>query len=314
MALAAIGAAVAGDALLVLGPWFPLALLGRAVVGLGSGAGFVAGLDLVRAGGGGHVWRGVYGGATMVGAGVALMVLPELTNATSWRAPYWTSLALALLAAVPTLAAGNLPRIGHASERVAGLRDLVPLGLLQAATFGIAVVAGNWAVPLLERHGAGAAVAGLAAGLILSAGIVTRPAGGMLTATRPRAVVLAGLLGVSVGALVLALPLPLGLQTLGALLFGLAAGLPFAVVFAAAQRLHPEAPGTAVGVVNGVSILLILVATPVAGLAFGLPGDGRLAFAGMAALAGSAVLLLRRAPLERDNPPSERAKERPPWP
>jgi len=127
-------------------------------------------------------------------------------------------------------------------------------------------------------------------------------------------VVLAGLLGVSVGALVLALPLPLGLQTLGALLFGLAAGLPFAVVFAAAQRLHPEAPGTAVGVVNGVSILLILVATPVAGLAFGLPGDGRLAFAGMAALAGSAVLLLRRAPLERDNPPSERAKERPPWP
>ena len=55
------------------------------------------------------------------------------------------------------------------------LGETVPLGVLQAATFGLAVVAGNWAVPLLERQGASSAAAGIAAGLILFAGIVTRP-------------------------------------------------------------------------------------------------------------------------------------------
>ncbi|HEY4621571.1 MAG TPA: MFS transporter, partial [Gaiellaceae bacterium] len=91
VALAAIAAAVAGNALLVADDVFSLALLGRAVVGLGSGAGFIAGLDLVRAGGGGRVLQGFYGGATMAGGGLALMIVPPLTDATGWRAPYWTA-------------------------------------------------------------------------------------------------------------------------------------------------------------------------------------------------------------------------------
>jgi MFS family permease len=53
VALIAIGAAVVGNAVLLLDAGFEVALLGRAVVGIGSGAAFVAGLDLVRAGGGG---------------------------------------------------------------------------------------------------------------------------------------------------------------------------------------------------------------------------------------------------------------------
>ena len=48
------------------------------VVGVGTGAGFVAGLDLVRAGGGRRRWQGAYGGATMAGGGLALMVVPQL--------------------------------------------------------------------------------------------------------------------------------------------------------------------------------------------------------------------------------------------
>ena len=116
VALLAIAAAVAGNALLLLDDGFELALLGRAVVGLGSGAGFVAGLDLVRAGGGGPIAQGLYGGATMAGGGLALMVVPPLTDATSWRAAYWSAAALALLATVPTLAAQGLPRIGHAGR------------------------------------------------------------------------------------------------------------------------------------------------------------------------------------------------------
>jgi len=96
---------------------------------------------------------------------------------------------------------------------------------------------------------------------------------------------------------VLALGGPLWLSTAAALVLGLGAGLPFAVVFAAAQRLRPDAPAAAMAAVNATAILAILVGTPLAGLAFDLPGDGRVAFAAIAALSAGSLVVLRRAPL-----------------
>jgi len=299
VALGSIAATLVGCGILLLGPWFGLALLGRAIVGLGSGAGFVAGLDLVRAGRGGPLLQGAYGGGTMLGGGLALMVVPPLTEAYGWRAAYWSAAVLALVSAVPVLAATGLFRVGYVATRVVRDPRLLPLGVLQAATFGLAVVAGNWAVPLLERQGASPETAGLAAGLILFAGIVTRPGGGWLAVrgARRRLVGIA-LAGVAAGCAALALGGPLWLSTAGAIVLGLGAGLPFAVVFAAAQRLRPDAPGAASATVNGAAILAILVGTPLAGLAFELPGDGRLAFAAMAVLAVAALGALRRARLD----------------
>jgi MFS family permease len=300
VALLAIAAAVVGNAVLLLDAGFELALVGRAIVGLGSGAAFVAGLDLVRAGGGRAALQGLYGGATMTGGGLALMVVPPLTDATSWRAPYWSAAILALVAVPPTLAARGLPRIGHAGVWVLRDRELLPLGLLQAATFGLAVVAGNWVVPLLERQGASSTAAGLAGGLILFVGIVTRPAGGVLAGrVSGRLLVAVALVGTSAGALLLAVGESLAVSAVGAFLLGLMAGLPFAVIFAAAQRLRPDAPGAAIALVNACAVLTILIGTPLAGLAFELPSDGRVAFAVIAALAGAALIPLRTAPIER---------------
>jgi MFS family permease len=299
VALLAIVGTLAGSALLLLDDSFALALVGRALVGAGSGAAFVAGIDLVRVGGGGPVLQGVYGGTTMVAGGLALMVVPPLTEATDWRAPYWTAAALALAAAVPVLLARNLPRVGHGGAAVVRDPRLLPLGVLQAATFGLAVIAGNWAVPLLERRGASAAGAGAAAGLILFAGIVTRPTGGWLAGRGGRKrVVAASLAGVALGSAVLALGGPLWVSGVGAAVLGLGAGLPFAVLFAATQRLRPDAPAAAISVVNGTAILLILIGTPLAGVAFDLPGDGAIAFAAIAALAAAALAALRSARLE----------------
>lgn len=298
VALAAVAATVLGCAILLADDSFGVALAGRAVVGLGSGAGFVAGLDLVRAGGGGPVLQGVYGGATMAGGGLALMVVPALTEETDWRAPYWSALLLALVAALPVLGVNGLSRVGHAGAGVVRDPRLLPLGVLQAASFGLAVVAGNWAVPLLEREGASAAAAGVAAGLVLFAGILTRPAGGWLAAQGAgRRVSVLGVAGVACGSAVLALGGPLWLSTAAALVLGLGAGLPFAVVFAAAQRLRPDAPAAAMAAVNATAILAILVGTPLAGLAFDLPGGGRVAFAAIAALSAGSLAVLRRAPL-----------------
>jgi MFS family permease len=277
---------------------FELALIGRAIVGIGSGAAFVAGLDLVRAGGGGAALQGLYGGATMAGGGLALMVVPPLTDATSWRAAYWSAALLALLAAIPTLMTSRLPRVGHAGEWVLRDRALLPIGALQAATFGLAVVAGNWVVPLLERQGATSTVAGLAGGLVLFVGIVTRPVGGLLAGrVSGRVLVAAALVGTSAGALLLALDGPLAISALGALVLGLMAGVPFAVIFAAAQRTRPDAPGAAIALVNACAILTILIGTPLAGLAFELPSDGRIAFIVIAVLAAAALVPLRAARL-----------------
>ena len=308
VALTAIAAAVAGNALLLASDEWWLAIAGRLIVGIGSGAGFVAGLDLVRAAGGGPILQGAYGGATMAGGGLALILVPPLAAATGWRAAYWTALALALAAAVPVLGAGRLPRVGHAGGTVLGDARLLPLGLLQAATFGLAVVAGVWVVPLLERQGTSPALAGLAGGTVLFAGILTRPWGGRLARGTRRARVVAGSLWcTALGALLLALGGPLPVSAAGALLLGLAAGVPFATIFAAAQRLRPDAPGAAVALVNGCAVLTILVGTPLAGVAFDLPGDGRVAFAAVALLVVLALPAVPRAGLDGARPRSSLA-------
>jgi MFS family permease len=298
IALVAIAAGVAGNGLLLVDGGFELALVARAVVGIGSGAAFVAGLDLVRAAGGGAGLQGLYGGATMAGGGLALMVVPALTDATSWRAAYWSAALLAVFAAIPTLMAGGLPRVGHAGSWIVRDARLLPIGALQAATFGLAVIAGNWVVPLLERAGASSSAAGLAGGMILFVGIATRPLGGVLAArVSGRRLAATGIVGTSAGAALLTVDGPLALSAVGTLVLGLTAGLPFAVIFAAAQRARPDAPAAAIALVNACAVFTILVGTPLAGLAFELPGDGRLAFAAIAVLAAGALLPFRRASL-----------------
>ena len=299
VALLACAFGAAGNALLLIDDEIALGIVGRLVVGLGSGAGFVAGLDLVRVGGGGPVLHGVYGGATMAGGGLALVIVPPLTEATGWRATYAAALVLAVAAAVPTVLVRGLCRVGHSTRGVLGDRRLLPLGVLQAATFGLAVVAGNWVVPLLERQDVSSAVAGAVGGLILLAGIVTRPLGGGAVHRRPagrHGLVVGSLAAVAAGSLLLAVGGPTWVSGLGALCLGLAAGLPFAPIFEAAQRLRPDAPGAAVGLVNACALSAVLVGTPLAGAAFALPGDGRIAFAAIAGLAAAVLPFARRLP------------------
>jgi len=299
VALAACGAGAVGNSILLLEPTVAVGVVGRLVVGVGSGAAFVAGLDLVRAGGGGSVLQGLYGGATMAGGGLALLVVPPLTEATTWRAPFTSGLLLALAAAALVLAVRTLPRVGRATRGVLRDASLLPLGALQVATFGLAVIAGAWIVPLLERDGAATAVAGALGSFVLLAGIVTRPLGGALARRRParrRALVGGSLIAIAAGALLLATGGPLWLSALGSLALGLAAGLPFAVIFEAAQRRRPDAPAAAIALVNGCAVLAILIGTPLVGLGFDLPGDGVAGFAAISLLALAGLPFVRRLP------------------
>jgi hypothetical protein len=55
--------------------------------------------------------------------------------------------------------------------------------------------------------------------------------------------------------------------------------------------VRPDAPGAAVGFVNMIAAVTILVGTPLLGLTFSLPGDGRIGFALVAALCLATVLV-----------------------
>ncbi len=302
--LAALAVVAAANGLALLDASFELGLAARVLMGVGSGAGFVAGIDLVRSGRGGPFWQGAYGGATMAAGGLALMIVPQLVGGLGWRAPYWTGLVLALLGALPVLAApptaAHLHHEEHATRPrgVIGDRRLWPLAAVQIATFGLSVVAGNWIVTLLEHEGHGRSISGVVGGLVLFAGVVTRPAGGLVVLRDRRnawRLVAVSLVTGSAGALVLAAAPPLWIAALAALAVGLAAGFPFAAVFDMTLRIRPDAPAAAVGLVNGAAVLVILVCTPLAGLTFSLPGDGRLAFLAIGLAWATALLAVGKA-------------------
>jgi MFS family permease len=299
--LAAAGACVAGNALALVAPVPALALVARACVGIGSGAGFVAGADLMRASRPSPVFQGLFGASTMAGGGLAIAIVPQLEDALGWRAPYWSGLAIAVVVGTVTLLAPAAPRHARRAAAIVADRRLLPLGAVHAASFGLSFVAANWIVTLLERHGAARRDAAVVGALVLLGGILTRPLGGLVLLRGPRAArttLALCLVTISVACLGLAAPLPLAALGAATAAVGVAAGLPFAILFATAQRLRPDAPAAALAFVNAWAILGILVGTPVAGVAFDLPGDGRLAFAAMAAVCAAALPMVGRIPFE----------------
>ncbi len=281
-----------------------LAIGTRALAGLGTALGFVAGIDYVRSHGGSPFAQGLYGGIALAAGGVALAVVPQLVGALEWRAAYWSALAVAV-AGFLALAFGPsdrhrskpAPSPTHAEdgsvERPSLLRDrrLYRLCLLYAASFGLSVILGNWVVTLLERGGDYSnARAGLVGSLILVAGVVSRPMGGWALRRYPdriRPILAASFACAAAGTLILTAAGPPAVSAIGALVLGLAAGIPFAASFSAAARVRPDAPAAAIAMVNMAANILIVAGTPLVGLSFSLPGDGRIGF-----LAATAIWLL----------------------
>jgi nitrate/nitrite transporter NarK len=289
----------------------------RALTGFGTGVSFIAGSAYVRAMGGSPAAQGLFGGVGLAGGGFALAVVPQVEGWLGWRAPYATALAVALLAIVLLgVAPRDKPRVRP--ERQEGLRAgvlldtrLYRLAVLYAASLGLSVTLGNWVVTLLDRHGGlGKGAAGAVGSLTLALGIVTRPLGGWILREHPeraRLAVGASLAGGAAGTLLLAVARPPELAALGAALVGVAAGIPFAPAFTGAAVMRPDSPAAAVGLVNGAASAVILAGTPLLGLSFGLPGDGR---AGFAVVAGLWIAALLALPTARELAVSSTAAQR----
>jgi MFS family permease len=308
LGIVALAVIIIGNIVALVVASFAVGLVGRLIAGIGTGVGFIAGSDYIRATVGSASAQGLYGAAGVGGGGLAIAVVPLTTPVLAWRASYVTALicALAVLLCLPLA-----PRDRRRGERLArsaraptadivGDRRLYPLAVAHTASFGLSVIIGNWAVSLLQHDGYGRRPAGAVAALTLLGGLVTRPLGGRaLRRWRQGA---AWLLGVSMvagagGTLLLLLNIPLSARIGGATLLGLAAGIPFAAAFTGAQLIRRDAPAAAIGFINSCATLLIALGTPLAGFTFALPGHGRAGFAAIAALWALACLAVRPSKL-----------------
>ena len=230
--------------------------------GVGTALGFVAGIDYVRAHGGIAVRAGALRRhLRSARAGVALAIVPQREDWLGWRAPFVTSLVVAggaavLLAARPEPTRRALRPERHADvPQVPGVparRRLYRLCVVYMASFGLSIVLGNWVVTLLTRAGGLREAAAGAVGSLILLGGRRQPAARRrrwpAATARGRGLILgASFVACAIGAAVLAIAGPLALSAAGALLVGLAAGIPFAACFAAAARIRPDAPAAAIG-------------------------------------------------------------------
>jgi NNP family nitrate/nitrite transporter-like MFS transporter len=293
VALVGLAIIVCFNALALIGPYPALAVVARTLVGVGTGLAFVSGSAYVRVQGGSPFAQGLFGGVALGGGGLALAIVPPVEDAIGWRAPWVTAIVvgvagLVILAAAPKDVART--RTARPETTPAGVlreRRLYRLAVLYAASLGLSIVVGNWVVTLLHRNGGlSKSTAGLVGALTLVLGVATRPLGGWILHERPRwvrAAVAGSLVAGALGTVALTVSKPIGLAVVGAALIGLAAGIPFAPSFTGAALMRPDAPAAAVGFVNGAAAFVTLVGTPLIGLTFSLPGDGRLGFAILAA-------------------------------
>lgn len=296
-----VGLSIIGatNALALIAPHTWLALLARVLMGLGTGISFVGGSDYIRKSGAGPLAQGFYGGIGLAGGGIAVKVVAQADDWVAWRAPFLTALIVAaaavlvLLQAPPEGVKPHAPRPAAGGGVLARPVKVYRLMCLHIATFGLSVLVSNWVVELLRHHGwtkSSAAWVGL---LILVIGVVGRPLGGLI-APKPwaRRAIGASLVAGALGCALLCLAGSAAYAVPGALLVGVAAGIPFASVFVSAARARPHAPARSVGLVNGSGSLVILAGAPLVGVTFGMPGDGRIGFAVIGGLWALALLAL----------------------
>jgi len=295
-AIAGVLVIAAGNAISLPAATPALGFVGRAVVGLGTGLGFVAGSDYFRASGGSAFMQGLYGSASVLAPGLALALVPGFATWTGFRAPYLSAIAVAAAALVALAAAPGAARtVRHAGAHIemGFLRDrmLYRFAAIHAFSFGTSVVVGDWVVTLFEHHGHSKAFAAAIGSLTLLLSFLTRIAGGLIL---DRRLVAGSLLLGGAGAIALGLPLPTAALVAACVVVGLASGMPFAMAFTGAARVRRDAPGAAVGFINMWSSFVIVVGAPLVGLTFSLPGDGRIGFLVAGVLAAVAAFATPR--------------------
>jgi nitrate/nitrite transporter NarK len=260
-------------------PHVGLALAARSVVGAGGAICFSAGAELARQSRTGPLGLGLFGGVAIGAGGAAVLVVPLLEGVLGWRSAWATGAAAALLAAGVVALVSTAASVPHSAARprlrggVSVIRDgqLHRLAAVHAVTLGLGVVLSNWVAVVLERvWGLPTGVAATLGSLVLLLAVVSRPLGGYLARRHPasiRPLVVGALVASAAATAALAWPSGVVVAGLAVGVLGMASGLPFAAVLAAAQTRRAERPAAAVGLMNAQANVLVLLGAPLLGAA-----------------------------------------------
>ena len=275
---------IAGSLLFALAPGYPGLLFAKAVDGVGSALGFVAGARYVAGlyrDGRSHFGLGLYGAGYPLGSAVAVLVRPALGVNLGWRGAFGFSIGLITLTLVVWLFAPNVPAVLRTSGMLSALRcrNCWLASLQHAAGFGLAIASGTWiTVYLLREFSLPLELSGVLGSSLLLLAVVARPIGGALVTRdvlRTRAVMRLADVFVIAGVVALAIPgRPLAAALAGALVVGVGVGLPYAPVFNTAASSLPGAPAAAQGLAAVGGTAGVMIGAPVMGYAVQTWGFG----------------------------------------
>jgi len=275
---AGLAVSVAGTVLFAASPGYSVALVAKAIQGVGSALAFVAGARYLAGLYGerrNHFALGLYGGGFPLGSAIALVAMPPLAAVLGgWRGAFWAEAAFVGAAAMLWWAAPSVPPV----TRPGSIRDALRCpncwwtSLQHAAGFGMGIASSTWiTVYLLREFGLPLELSGLLGSLLLVLAVLARPLGGFLLAREhvpTRRVMRLGDLAIVAGVALLALPdRPLPIALGGAVLVGIGVGLPYSAVFNTAAASLPGAPGAAQGLAAIGGTTGVMVGAPAMGFA-----------------------------------------------
>jgi nitrate/nitrite transporter NarK len=260
----------------------------KAFIGFGTGISFIGGAryiaqslphsSLPKA-------QGLYGASILLGSGFVIFLVPQLASIFNWSGAFLSTAVIAgsvliifsLFAPVPPRAIHPHVDLGEMLSH----KELWVLGFLQMASFGLVIVIGTWINELLKLNiGLAPKTAGAVGSIVLLLGIITRTYGGKLVEQigYRNLIILSILLNIT-GCFMLAMLGSSFVAVFTAILFlGFGCGLPYAALFSKATMLFPGRAGAAMGLVNMLGIIMILVGSPLLGKIADLTGNFQMAF------------------------------------
>lgn len=265
-------------------------LLWKFFVGFGTGTSFVAGARYVYQCIPAEkllIYQGYYGASILLGSGFVIFVVPQVADHfKGWPPTFLLTASLAgLTCMIIFFVAPNPPDKVHPHSSLMKMianNQLWLLGLVQMASFGLVIAISSWVTTILKENFAAdnKLLISFIASLALLLGIFTRPIGGKLLAKiGVRQLIISSLLLNAVGCFIMAaFNKVFGADVLAIVLLGVGCGLPYAGLFNRAAAIFPGRAGAAMGLVNMLGIVFILIAAPLVGNITDRTGNFNLAF------------------------------------
>ena len=292
---------VIGNTLIAFAENFGQLLFWKSFIGIGTGLSFIAGARfiaqsippamLAKA-------QGFYGASILLGSGFVIFAVPQLASVFNWPGAFISTAAIAFIVFLVFLLLAISPeKKQHPHVNLIELlshKELWTLGYLQMASFGLVIVIGSWINELLKLNiGLTPKTAGAVGSVVLLLGIFTRTYGGSIVhRVGYRKLIIWSMLLNILGCSILSLMASsMAAVMLAILLLGIGCGLPYAALFNKATLLFPGRAGAAMGLVNMLGIMMILLGSPLLGKLADITGNFKLSFIILGSFSLSALLV-----------------------